>query len=133
MQPRALPDAHDLAERRARRAERRPQQPEPAPWLPEGTGLPDDATLEAAGRVVALPCARGLVPVKMNPTPQEPRPCVPAGSVDTWTPLGQAALWRHVRLPGGVGRWAGGDCERVRKAADAKNRNRAVDKTTTDG
>jgi len=81
--PRALPTRGEMRQRAARRR-RQPQPVEPAPtWPPEGTGLPDDATLEQESRVVVLPMAGRLVPVKMNPTPQEPRPCVPAGSVDT--------------------------------------------------
>lgn len=66
--PTPLPSARELRERRQRRLAA-PSAPEPEPWPPAGTGLPDDATLEAAGRVVALPCAGRLVPV---PTDTEP-------------------------------------------------------------
>jgi len=55
MEPRALPDTQELAQRRARRAERRRQQQAvPAPWPPPGIGLPDDETLERESRATKI-------------------------------------------------------------------------------
>ena len=74
MRPRALPDARELAERRARRAERRRQrdrqQPEPAPNVPAPFDLPSNQELEQASRMIALPVAGRLVPVEIT-KPQE--------------------------------------------------------------
>jgi len=73
MRPKALPDARELAQGRARRAERRrQQQPAPAPWRPEALDLPDAEVLEAAASIAVVPCAGRLVAAPVA-KPQESR------------------------------------------------------------
>jgi len=98
MRPKALPDARELAERRARRARRRrqrdQQQPEPAPpWPPAALELSPMAELEAAFLVVPMGCRLVVVPV--------PKPRVPDAKIAVLLGVAQQTVSDWLTTNGG--------------------------------